>query len=85
MSVTPSIKLGRRRNLRLALILASVAATFFIGFVAKITLLSALTPATVPTLAHVRIAANAPLPARAARVRVWACSRPMWPWWASWR
>lgn len=40
MSVTPSIKLGRRRNLRLALFLASVAATFFIGFVAKITLLS---------------------------------------------
>jgi hypothetical protein len=41
MSVTPSIKLGRRRNVRLALILASVAATFFLGFVAKIMLLSA--------------------------------------------
>ena len=40
MSVTPSIKLGRRRNVRLALIQASVAATFFLGFVAKIMLLS---------------------------------------------
>ena len=40
MSVTPSIKLGRRRNVRLALILASVAATLFLGFVAKIMLLS---------------------------------------------
>jgi hypothetical protein len=40
MSVTPSIKLGRRRNVRLALILATVAATFFIGIVAKIMLLS---------------------------------------------
>lgn len=39
MSVTPSIKLGRR-NLRLALILATVAATFFVGFVTKIVLLS---------------------------------------------
>ena len=40
MSVTPSIKLGRRRNVRLALILASVAAAFFIVFVAKIMLAS---------------------------------------------
>ena len=38
MSVTPSIKLGRRRNVRLALILASVATVFFVGFVAKIAL-----------------------------------------------
>lgn len=30
----------KARNLRLALILASIAATFFIGFVAKIVLLS---------------------------------------------
>jgi|TARA_B110001454_G_scaffold218180_1_gene245487 hypothetical protein len=29
----------RRRNLRLALVLASVAATFFIGFVVKMILL----------------------------------------------
>jgi hypothetical protein len=29
----------RQRNLRLALILASVAAAFFVGFVVKITLL----------------------------------------------
>lgn len=40
MSVTPSIKVGRRRNVRLALILATVAATFFLGFVAKIMLLA---------------------------------------------
>ena len=30
---------ARQRNLRLALILASVAAAFFVGFVVKITLL----------------------------------------------
>ena len=30
----------RQRNLKLALILASVAVTFFVGFVAKIVLLS---------------------------------------------
>jgi hypothetical protein len=30
----------RKRNVRLALILASVALTFFVGFVAKIILLS---------------------------------------------
>ncbi len=31
---------GRQRNLRLALILASVAVTFFVGFVAKIVMFS---------------------------------------------
>ncbi|WP_375212660.1 cytochrome oxidase small assembly protein [Aquabacterium sp.] len=31
--------LQRRHNLRLALILASVAATFFVGFIVKIVLL----------------------------------------------
>ena len=37
MSMTPEQK---KNNLRLALILASVAAVFFIGFLAKVLLLS---------------------------------------------
>ncbi len=36
----PMSAADRQRNLKLALILASVAATFFVGFVAKIVLLS---------------------------------------------
>lgn len=35
----PADPVDRRRNLRLALVLASVAATFFIGFVVKMILL----------------------------------------------
>ncbi len=35
----PVDPVDRRRNLRLALVLASVAATFFIGFVVKMVLL----------------------------------------------
>jgi hypothetical protein len=35
----PSDPVDRRRNLRLALVLASVAATFLVGFVVKIVLL----------------------------------------------
>ena len=33
----PMTSVDRKRNLRLALILASVALTFFVGFVAKMT------------------------------------------------
>lgn len=38
--VNHSPALERRRNLRLGLILASVALTFFVGFIVKIVLLS---------------------------------------------
>jgi hypothetical protein len=33
----PMASVDRKRNLRLALILASVALTFFVGFIAKMT------------------------------------------------
>jgi hypothetical protein len=36
---TPGKSAQRTRNVRLALILASIAAAFFVGFVVKITLL----------------------------------------------
>lgn len=39
MSDVPADPVDRRRNLRLALVLASVAATFFIGFVVKMIVL----------------------------------------------
>lgn len=39
MTDTPVDHVDRRRNLRLALILASVATTFLVGFVVKIILL----------------------------------------------
>lgn len=38
-SRTETWQLQRQRNMRLALVLASVAATFFVGFVAKMALL----------------------------------------------
>ena len=37
MAITPE---QRRKNLRMALVLASIAAAFFIGFIIKIALLS---------------------------------------------
>ncbi len=40
LSVEPDAQALRRRNVRLGLILASVVAAFFVGFVAKIVLLS---------------------------------------------
>jgi hypothetical protein len=40
MNASPNGALDRKRNVRLALILATVAATLFVGFIAKTVLLS---------------------------------------------
>jgi uncharacterized membrane protein (DUF485 family) len=40
MNTAPTARELRKRNLRLALILASVALVFFVGFMAKMTMLS---------------------------------------------
>ena len=40
MNARTTASVDRKRNLRLALILASVALTFFVGFIAKMTMLT---------------------------------------------